>query len=807
MRKKSKSKKKKKRLVKFFKISLLFMLLMVLSIATYVLIFSWKDISAANKEVNEKLTGVNTETFRRVSPTIVYDKDDKEIAKLAVHDFIYSKYEEIPNYLKYAFIATEDKDFFKHNGVSIKGLSRAVYSMVVNRGKVTQGGSTITQQLVKNVLLTQDRTLERKYTEMRISLQLEKMFKKEQILEFYVNNINYSNGAYSAASAAELYFNKPLNQLSLAEDAFIAAIPNNPTYYNPLKNYDHVVDRQKLMLKNMKEQKYITEQQYNEAINTKVTLNYQPSNNTADNYMTTYAIDCAVRAMMQFDGFDFKYKFASDDEKNKYDDDYNAAYEDYNKKIRTGGYKLYTSFDIDKQNSLQESLDNKLSNFKDTDEKTKLYKVQGAAVCIDNSTGQVIAMVGGRSQKDVTNYFNRAFSAVRQPGSAIKPLLVYGPAFDKGYTPDDVMNDHFIQNGPKNAENTFFGDVTLRRAIELSLNTIPYQLISKEGIQYATEYLYKLDFAHLVKEDNNPIISIGGFTHGATPVEMAGGYAALARGGEYIQPTCIRKITGNSGELLYENGKQKERIYKEETAYRITDVLKGVLTQPGATGYGLTLKDMPAAAKTGTTSESKDGWFAGYTPYLTTVVWVGADTPAVIKGLSGAKYPGPIWRDFMNKANTGLEVKDFQVPQSIKNAQLAQAQALLNDAEAAVSAYENVQITSKNDYDKAAAALQTAQTSVDKLPQDKKQSFLDRIKAKTDTLNVVKGTLETQGQNQTGTNQNGGGSTNQGGNTQNGNSGNTENNGTTNNNTNGSNNQGSGTGNNDPSQGNNGGTR
>ncbi|MDP4091020.1 MAG: transglycosylase domain-containing protein [Bacillota bacterium] len=745
MKKKNKSQKRKKKIGKYILRAMLFILLLGLAACGYFFFSHRNDLAAANKEVQDKLAGISGDTFKRVSPTVIYDKNDKEISRLAARDYVYSEYKDIPDFLKYAFIATEDKDFFNHNGVSIKGLARAAYSFVKNKGKITQGGSTITQQLVKNVLLTQDRTWERKYTEIEISLQLEKRFKKEQILEYYINNINYSNGAYSAASAAKLYFNKPLNQLSIAEMVFIAAIPNNPTYYNPLKNFDHVIDRQHLMLLNMKEQNYITEAQYNEAVNQKITLDYQPVKTSPDNYMTTYALDCSVRAMMQFDGFEFKYKFSSDEERKEYETAYNEAYEDYDKKIRTGGYNIYTSFDIDKQNTLQASLDNGLKNFKDTDKKTGLYKVQGAAVCIDNKTGEVVAAVGGRTQKDVTNYFNRAFLAVRQPGSSIKPLLVYGPAFDNGYNPEDIMTDKYIPNGPKNSENAFFGDVTLRYAVELSLNTIPYQLITKLGIPNALDYLYKMNFSHIVEADKNPIISIGGFTNGTTPVEMAAGYSTLARGGEYIEPTCVRKITGSNGELLYENSGDRTRIYKEESTYKMTDVLKGVLATKGATGYGLALKNMPAAAKTGTTSETKDGWFAGYTPYLTTVVWVGADTPAVVPGLYGARYPGPIWKDFMDKANSDLEVKDFDVPISIINEQKVKDQTAVKAAEDAVEAYENIHINTKANYDTAAAALQAAQAAVDKTPADNKQGFLDRIAAKTDELNQEKKDFEAAG--------------------------------------------------------------
>ncbi|ERI95428.1 transglycosylase [Clostridiales bacterium oral taxon 876 str. F0540] len=751
MKKRTKTK-RKKRLSTYLLSFLGIFLASVILICGSFLFYFRNQIQAADKEAYDKLSGINDSTFKRVGPTFIYDKGDNQIAKLSALDYIYTKYSDIPELAKYAFIATEDKDFLKNKGISIKGMSRALVSYIKNKGKITQGGSTITQQLVKNVLLTQDKTLSRKLTEILISLEFEKKYTKEQILEYYLNNINFSNGAYSIGSAAKIYFNKPLKELNLAEVTFLSAIPNNPTYYNPLKNYNHVIDRQHLMLDNLKSQKYITEEQYKEALNTKVVLNYQAPKTEAENYMTSYAIDSAIRALMKNDNFGFKYQFTTDKEKNEYESLYNDTYTEYEKKIRSGGYNIYTSFDVDKQNMLQGSLDSGLAKFKEADQKTGLYKMQGAAVCIDNSTGQVIAAVGGRTQKNTTNYFNRAFQAVRQPGSAIKPVLVYAPAFDSGYTPDSTMVDQYIPNGPKNAENTFFGQVTLRYATELSLNTIAYQLLDKETVKYALPYLFKMNFAHIVPEDSGPILGVGGFTYGVTPVELAGAYSTLARGGEFIEPTCIRKIEGENKDIIYNNPRRRIPIYKEETAYYMTDVLKGVLTKNWATGYGLGLSNMTAAGKTGTTSSSKDGWFAGYTPYITTVVWTGYDTPTAIADLYGATYPGHIWQSFMNKVSDGLQNKDFDIPSSIKEQLKEKAEkeaiAAITNAEKAVTDYENINIASKNDYSSADSALINAQNAVSKVSDNLKKGYQDRINVKTDQLNKDKQVIEEALQNQ-----------------------------------------------------------
>lgn len=743
--------KKKKKIIKRILIAFCLIAALVITVCASLLICFRGQIQTAEKEASDKLQNINENTFKRVSPTIIYDDHGNPITTLSSSSYIYTKYNDIPDLAKEAFIATEDKDFFKNNGISIQGMARALVAYIKNKGKITQGGSTITQQLVKNELLNQDRTWSRKLTEILISLQIGKQYTKEQILEYYLNNINFSNGAYSIASAAHMYFNKTLNELNLAEITFLAAIPNNPTYYNPLKYYNHVIDRQHLMLYNLKAQNYITAEQYQDALNTKVVLNYQANKGIAENYMTSYAIDSAVRALMQSDNFNFQYYFASDKDRSNYEDYYNEVYADYEKKVWTGGYKIYTSFDVNMQNELQASLDNGLANFTATDSKTGLYKMQGAAVCIDNSTGDVIAAVGGRSQYNVKNYFNRAFEAVRQPGSAIKPVLVYAPAFDEGYTPDSTMVDQYIPNGPKNDENTYYGEVTLRYATELSLNTIAYQLLQNETTQYALPYLYKMDFAHIVNEDNSPIIGIGGFTYGVTPVELASAYSTLARGGEFIAPTCITRIEDENQSIIYENPMSRTRIYKEESAYYMTDVLKGVLTKSWATGYGLGLNNMPAAGKTGTTSSSKDGWFAGYTPYYTTVVWNGYDTPTAIPDLYGATYPGHIWQNFMNKANEGLEIKDFDIPAAIQekikqNAESASETAIIN-AENAVSAYENVQLSSQSDYAAADLALQNAQNAVNKVDSDQKQAFQDRINTKTAKLNKEKQAIDTASQN------------------------------------------------------------
>lgn len=358
MTRKAKAKKKRK-LLKHILTTLCLIFAEIIIICASFLYYYRDQIQAAEREASEKIAGINDTTFVKVNPTIIYDKNGSQIAMLSSSNYLYTKCSDIPVLVKDSFIATEDKDFYESNGISIRGMARALLSFIENGGKITQGGSTITQQLVKNVLLTEDRTWSRKLTEILIAVQLNKMYTKEQILEFYLNNINLSNRAYSVASAAHTYFKKSLDQLNLTEITFLAAIPNNPTYYNPLTNYNHVIDRQHLILHNLEAQNYISYKQYQDALNTKVVLNYQPDKNIAENYMPSYAVDCAVRALMQNDNFNFQYQFASDKDRNSYEDYYNEVYGDYEKKVITGGYKIYTSFDPNLQNKLQSSLDSR----------------------------------------------------------------------------------------------------------------------------------------------------------------------------------------------------------------------------------------------------------------------------------------------------------------------------------------------------------------------------------------------------------------------------------------------------------------
>ena len=309
---------------------------------------------------------------------------------------------------------------------------------------------------------------------------------------------------------------------------------------------------------------------------------------------------------------------------------------------------------------MQASIDYILGGFDEKNDEG-IYTLQGASVCIDNTTGMVRAIVGGRSQDDVEGYtLNRAFQSFRQPGSAIKPLIVYTPALERGYTPDTIVVDEPIENGPVNGDGTYSGAMTLRQAVALSKNTIAWKIFEEITPEVGISYLESMQFSNLDANDKRLPASVGGFTNGVSALEMAKGYATIKNDGGYRNPTCIIKITDADGQVLYQADQTASVVYKENACRQMTDMLQTVITS--GTGRGYSLGNMPCAGKTGTTNDNKDGWFVGYTPYYTTSVWVGYDIPKEVPGLGGGTYPGKIWYSFMSWLHEGLEPIDFVHP-------------------------------------------------------------------------------------------------------------------------------------------------
>ena len=643
----SKKKKKKKHKKVLLKVSIVFLLLVVIGWFTF-----GAKVMKLRSEAKKLVSESNEQTFKASQTSIVYDTNGKQLLKFkGEKDVYYLKYKELPVYVIAAVISVEDRNFYKHSGVDYKGISRAAVSYVVHKGVITQGGSTLTQQLAKTVFLNRQKTWKRKVKEIFMAVELEKKYSKEQILEFYLNNVYYANGYYGIQAASQGYFRKDAKNLTMSEAAFLTAIPNNPTIYDPRTNKENTIKRRNKILKDMYEQKLIQKDQYEEALNEDIKVKSAQKNKTEKkNYVETYVIHCATKEIMKQKGFEFKTDFASTSEKEKYQEEYDKMYAECKRTLYSAGYHIYTSIDPDVQKQLQSSVNNALTGYTEKD-KNGIYKAQASGTCIDNDTGKVVAIVGGREQKNIGYTLNRAYQSPRQPGSAIKPLLVYAPALEHGWSAGSTVNDSPMASNDKhrvrNSHGSYSGQISLRRAVQKSSNVATMRLYEQLTPKTCLKYLEEMNFKYLTDSDYKYYTTcIGGFTKGTTTEEMAAGYATLKNDGVYREPTCITKITTSDGDEVMSTASKKRRVYSTSAAKAMTDVLKSVVT--GGTGLGAKVPNVDTAGKTGTTSSNRDGWFCGYTPYYTTAVWVGRDDNRIMPALSGASYPKSIWSNFMN---------------------------------------------------------------------------------------------------------------------------------------------------------------
>lgn len=539
------------------------------------------------------------------------------------------KLSQVPKDLQNAFIATEDNRFYSHHGVDPIGIMRAIWVNIAHDG-VAEGGSTITQQLARNAFLTQDRTLKRKIMEAMLAIRIEQYYTKQEILEMYLNQIYFGQGAYGVQAAAHVYFGKNVQDLDLAQSAMLAGLPQSPNYYSPLTNYKAGKARQAVVLGQMVKYDYIDQATADKAKDEDLGLREKSEAAHSDNN-ASYFIDYVISEIAE-----------------KYGDD--AVYKD--------GLKIYTTIDMKAQDAAVQAMHN-LPNFY-TDDKG-LTQPQGALIAINPHNGYIVAMVGGRGDDS----FNRAVLAERQPGSAFKPF-VYLVAIQDGITPGTVMDDKKIEfNGwsPKNYEGTYSGQMTLRYALQHSVNTIAVQLADAVGMRKVLNLASSLGITTLDdSKDNNLAAALGGLTNGVKPIDMAVAYGTLANGGVKVKPVAITKIVDRNGQVVEENSTEEQRVVDPKYAYVITNMLESVMS--GGTGGGASI-GRPAAGKTGTTDESKDAWFVGYTPDLVAAVWMGDDYGIeTLDGITGGTVTAVIWRDFMSQALNAMEIpaSDFTVP-------------------------------------------------------------------------------------------------------------------------------------------------
>lgn len=656
MAKKRKKKKTPALLKVFLGLSLFIFIMGVVTVAGLYATGIGPKVLKLKEEAVRLVKSSSIETFQDSQTTLVYDGNGEQIASLKGDKGIYyldSK--SIPTYVKNAFITIEDKKFYSHKGIDYKAIARAAISIMKHQ-TITQGASTITQQLSRNIFLTNRVSWERKVEEIFIALEIEKIYTKSAILEFYINNIYFANGYYGIQAASMGYFSTDVQNLSLSQIAFLAAIPNNPTIYDPKDHIENTLSRRNRILSQMLEDGKITKEAYDEAIQEEIVLNMNQEKSIKHNYAETYIYYSAIRALMEARGFQFKSYFNSREEQSSYQEQYDALYAECQNALYTRGYRVYTSMNMDFQEQLQRAIDDELYAFVSVNDEG-IYNMQASATCIDNKTGNVVAIIGGRSQETNGYTLNRAYQSFRQPGSAIKPLIVYAPAFEKGYTPDSVLVDEPIENGPKNYGGGYAGSISLRHAVMKSTNTVAWKLLDEITPTVGLSYLKEMNFAKIEKDDYRNATALGGFTTGVSSLEMAAAFSTLENDGVYRNPTCITKIVASNGEVIYQGNTNTKQIYKENAARMTTNVLTSVMTQ--GTGRTLSISNMTTAGKTGTTNDNKDGWFVGYSTYYTTSVWVGCDMPREVEGLTGSSYPGRIWRTFMAGIHSDLESIDF----------------------------------------------------------------------------------------------------------------------------------------------------
>ena len=618
----------------------------------------------AREEVFDKLVHLSEDDFVMKEDTVVYDSKGKQVGSVNAGSYKYVKINDVSPYIYEGYIAVEDKRFKTHGGVDLVATMRAGVSLLKHNMEITQGGSTITQQVIKNNLLTQNKSYTRKIAEILLAPTIESKFTKAQIMEFYCNSNFYGNKCYGVGAASKYYFGKKCADLEPHEAAMLIGLSNSPASYNPVLHPKAALKKRNSVLRIMCKEGVITPKEYKSALKKKLNIKqFSEKGGSKESYVMSYAIHCAAISLMEKENFKFKYVFDSKEDYQKYNKQYSKVYSEKIESIRSGGYKLYTSINMKKQKKLQKAVDNGLSFNKEKDGDTGKYALQGAAVCINNETNYVEAIVGGRGKND---QYNRAYLAARQSGSAIKPLIDYTPGFESGmYSPSTIVNDHKFANGPSNAGGGYHGNVRIREAVARSLNTVAWQVLDNITVKYGLSFLDKLHF-HNISYIDNMALSLGGFTEGVRVVDMAKGFSTLANNGSYSDRTCIKKIEHVSDGVVYKNNNEKDQVYSQDAAWMMTDVLKGVFNESYGTGRKLKLDNgQICAGKTGTTNSSKDVWFCGYTKYYTTVVWAGYDTPRAMPGASGASIPGVIWKDYMDDIHKKLKPEDFIMPSTI----------------------------------------------------------------------------------------------------------------------------------------------
>ncbi len=578
---------------------------------------------------------------------------------------IWADIDTIPNYLEDAFVAIEDQRFMNHHGVDWKRTFGAVFHEVF-RGGSTYGGSSITQQLVKNLTGERDRKYMRKIKEIIRALVVETRLSKQQILELYLNSIYLGQGCNGVEAAAQVYFNKPVSELTLAESASIAGITQYPALYDPFENKEKNIEKQRIVLAKMLELGYISQDDYDEAVAEELQFEKGDTNRgTSQSYFADAIVEELIADLCE------EYDYSETEATNM---------------VYNGGLKIYATVNKDVQEYAEDVFEND-ANFPRTsgDEQP-----QAAMVITEPDTGYVKAIIGGRGEKTLSRGLNRATQTTRQPGSTIKPLSVYAPAIDLGLiTPDSIVTDEPITIGswsPKNHYDGFYGDMTVRRAVNISANIPAVKVLQKLTIDKSFSYMTNnLNFSTLVSNETRDgknytdralaSLALGGLTDGVTVLEMSSAYAAFANDGEYIEPTLYTRVEDNLGKTVLVKTQKRNTAFKPITAYHVNQLLKGVVS--GGTAAGSGISGMDTAGKTGTTDNDTDRWFVGYTPHYVGAVWVGYDSHSQLPSFSSNPALS-LWKKVMTKAHQGLDSEYFSRPSGLTGVSVCAVTGLLS---------------------------------------------------------------------------------------------------------------------------------
>ena len=562
-----------------------------------------------------------------IQETVIYDEDGQEAGALNISKAEYVPLNEISTYMKDAVLSTEDKRFYNHKGFDLVGILRAFAGVIIHRGNIVGGGSTLTQQLAKNTFLTLDQTLLRKAKELFLSLEIEKHYTKDQIFEMYLNNAYFGNGAYGIENAARRYFGKSAANLSLGESAILAGALKAPSYYNPIDNYDATVNRRATVLKLMVNNGKISEQDANIASESEISL--------VDNYVANSR---------------YRYPYYFDAVINEITQNYGIKEEDlFNK-----GYRIYTGLNQKLQADMEETFGN-----------TQLYpsyndgtKAQAASIAMEPQTGNVLAVVGGRidgTGKHTFRGFNRATQMKVQPGSTFKPLAVYTLALEEGYEPNSTLIDEKRSYGPEkytpeNWNHQNKGTVTMTEALSLSWNAPAVWLLDQLGLKKGIEKVHQFGIS-TVSEDEYLGIALGGLTKGVSPMEMASAYTTFANKGVRAKGRFVTKIVDATGAVIVDNTiPQTNKVTSETVANKMTSMLLTVYA-PGGGGANAAPAGYTIAGKTGTTETvngedgARDQWMIGYTPDMVVATWMGYDDSAKYSlAVSSNQGVGPLFQ-------------------------------------------------------------------------------------------------------------------------------------------------------------------